>query len=503
MTPTHIGGPVYEWQFARSGTPLGNVVDVRAPDGTSLQLNAFADGDIWRARLSAIPAGVWQWSAQTGDRGTLHVPDSSSWTGPLKVSADRHHLVRQDETPWFWLADTAWSIVFKGTPDEWATYLDRRITQGFNVLQVTLLPWRWEFTDCDGNRPFVEGDPERPNPRYFERYDRFLRMAGERGLVVCLMLIWGGPRPLLPAIHFSTDQAVAFARYAVARFAAFPTVWSISGDAEYVRELDKWDAVGEAVEAADAYRRPTTNHLQPTMNWVGVHAEAAWHDFHMIQTGHRQAARADIADLPVGYAKKHPPKPFLNGEPWYEAHPARDTTEYGPLFTAFDARYAFWVSILSGAGVGHTYGSQGIWNWKHPGDSEEEVAGPQIGPLWTEALEHAGAEHCGLGARFLRTLEWWRLRPAPERVQIEPAPTIDHRPFCAVVEDELWLVYAPAASGRLRLKGVRPLDWTALWFDPRTGAEHTIGRVEVGLDQRWQAPPSPSAEDWLLVLRRV
>ncbi len=426
---------------------------------------------------------------------------------PLRLSDDRRYLVDASGAPFFWLADTAWAIVWKGTPDQWITYLDRRAAQGFSVLQVNLLPWRWEYVDVAGNRPFHDGDPDRPNEAYFRRYDQFLALAAERGLYTCLMLIWGGPRPLLPAVHFSTEQAVAFARYAVARFAAFPMIWSLSGDAEYVHELAKWEAVGAAVEAADPSGHPTTNHLAPSMNWHALHHDAPWHDFHMLQTGHRRAAIPDLADLPAAYYKREPVKAVVNGEPWYEAHPAMDDDRggraYGAVCSPAEVRYAFWVSLLSGATMGHTYGSQGIWNWKRPGDSEEHVAGPQIGPLWSTALEHPGAEQCGSGARFLRSLPWWRLQPAPERVQLDPAPPdLSQRPFGAIAPHLAWIVYLPRANGRVILKGIEPASWQARWFDPRTAALQEAGPVQVGPDHTWRAPRAPSEEDWVLVLTR-
>lgn len=505
--PAHLAGPLYEWQLhagSAGGLTIPGAVQVDGPAGTHLRLTAFDDGDVWRARLAANSAGAWHWRTVGGALGTLEVlvDEHSRWNGPLTISEDRRHLAQLDGTPWLWLGDTAWSIVFKGRPEEWRIYLDRRVEQGYSVLQVTLLPWRWDWTDCEGNRAFHNSDPARPNHAYFRRYDQFLQMAAERGLVVCLMLIWGGPRPLLPAVHFSLSEAVAFTRYAVARFAAFPIMWSISGDAEYIDELPKWDAVGGAVVDSDPYDRPTTNHLPPSMNWCRLHSDAAWHDFHMVQTGHRRAAVADIADLPAAYARIHPTKAFVNGEPWYEAHPSRDTREYGPPFTAYDARYAFWVSILSGAGMGHTYGSQGIWNWKHPGDSEQEVAGPQIGPLWTEALDHPGAAQCGRGAQLLRSIDWWRLRPAPERVQMDPAlGDLHHRPFCAIADERTWLLYAPEGAGRLTLKGIRSATWAGQWCDPRTGERQPVGPIDIGITHCWQAPPSPSRDDWVLLLR--
>jgi len=502
------GSPVYESDLGpvMQAEPLSWEAALRvvSPEGKEISLPGFADGERWRVRLNATP-GTWQWRTTNGASGTLTVPPSTTrWpVAPLRLSENRHFLT-SGGAPFYFFADTAWSIVWKGRPEEWAIYLDRRAAQGFSVLQVNLLPWRWETTDIEGNRPFHDGDPSRPNPAYFRRYDEFLAMASERGLRVCLMLIWGGPRPLLPAVHFSTDQAVAFARYAVARFAAFPMLWSISGDAEYVEELWKWDAVGMAVDETDPYAHPTTNHLPPRMNWHALHHLATWHDFHMLQTGHTRGAIAELADLPTFYHHLEPTKAVVNGEPWYEAHPAMDQPgTYGPVFTPDLVRYAFWVSVLSGATMGHTYGSQGIWNWKRPGDSEEHQAGPQIGPLWTAALDHLGAAQCARGVGLLKTLPWWELRPAPERVQMDPAPGIYHRPFCAIATDRAWVVYLPEGKGQAILKGVSPGAWRARWFDPRTGEEREIAPVEPDPNHKWRAPAAPTSDDWVIVLDRL
>lgn len=508
--PRHVAGPVYEWTARRdpSDEALTREAAVHAlgPDGRTLEAWAFADGGAWRARLALHRPGAWRWHDHTGASGEVAVPSPSPggrWPrGALQLGAGRRSLVRADGAPFFYLGDTDWSIVWKGRPDEWAAFLDRRAAQGFSVLQVTLLPWRWEYVDGEGNRPFHDGDPSRPNEAYVRRYDQFLAMAAERGLWVCLMLIWGGPRELLPAIHFSRDQAVAFARYAVARFAAYPMIWSLSGDAEYDRELPKWDAVGAAIEEVDPYGHPTTNHLPPTLNWHALHHDAPWHDFHMLQTGHRRAARLDVPDLPAFYYTRQPVKPVVNGEPWYEAHPAMDVRgDYGPVCQAEDVRHAFWVSVLSGATMGHTYGSQGIWNWKRTGDSEEHVAGPQVGPTWDVALDHPGAGQCGIGAGFLRGLPWWRLEPAPERIQLDPPPReYWQRPACAVAPGSAWVVYLPRATGRAVLKGIEPLTWRARWLDPRTGATRDAGPVDVSAARTWHAPEASSADDWVLAL---
>jgi hypothetical protein len=427
---------------------------------------------------------------------------------PLRLSPNRRHLVDAAGQPFFYLGDTAWSVVWKGGPEQWEIYLDRRQAQGFSVVQVNLLPWSWDQTDAEGNRPFLDGDPDRPNEAYFARFDRFFQMAAEREIATCLMLIWGGPRPNLPAVHFSTEQAVRFAGWAVARFTQYPMLWSLSGDAPYDQEPEKWDAVGLAVKLADRNRHPTTNHLTTPRAWRWLHHDASWHDFHMIQTGHYSTARPNVADLAAAYYRTEPVKAYVNGEPWYEAHPDMEhRPSYGPPFTAEHVRYAFWVSILSGATMGHTYGGQGIWNWKRPGDDETHLAGPQIGPTWQKALDLPGAQHVSLAAGFLRSLRWWELRPAPERARsVNRKAPRERQPACGILPDgpdARWIVYLPAdsfASANVLLLGVEAGRWRARWLDPRTGTEHEIGPVEVPDDGIWPAPPRPSPDDWVLVL---
>ncbi|MBM4418880.1 MAG: DUF4038 domain-containing protein [Chloroflexi bacterium] len=170
---------------------------------------------------------------------------------PLRLGASARFLIDGADVPFLYFADTAWAIVWKGKPAEWETYFERRVAQGFSVVQVNLLPWRWHLTDVEGNLPFVGGDPDRPKEAYFARFDRFLAQASARGLVTCLMILWGGPRPNLPAVRFTTAQAVSFARFVVARYGHHRMIWSLSGDAEYAREIEKWDAVGAAVESTD------------------------------------------------------------------------------------------------------------------------------------------------------------------------------------------------------------------------------------------------------------
>src|SRR5215831_19660619 len=110
---------------------------------------------------------------------TPHAATIGHARAPLRLSEDRRYLVDATGRPFFFLGDTAWSVVWKGRPEQWVRYLDRRQQQGYSVLQVNLLPWRSSYVDVEGNLPFVDGDVTRPNEAYFARYDAFLQLAAE------------------------------------------------------------------------------------------------------------------------------------------------------------------------------------------------------------------------------------------------------------------------------------------------------------------------------------
>lgn len=533
--PLRLAGPVFEWSIPlahflgdREIEPgklvVNKVLACLAPSGRTLELPGFVSDGTLRVRLWADEPGIWRWrrslpiSSQpphlAEDWQEIMVePTQAGWPkSPLRMSDNRRYLTYSDGSPFFYLGDTVWFITWKGKPEEWQVYLKARARQCFTVLQTHILPFRWDQSDVNGEYAFHDADPTQPNERYFERVDQYCQMAAERGFFVMFALMWGGPLKGHQAERFSNERAIEFTRYASARFGAFPVIWSLSGDAPYARDLHKWEEIGRALAEFDVYDHPTTNHLAPSMNWCALHHDSDWHDFHMIQTGHSRKRAADIAALPLSYYRRERPKAFLNGEPWYDAHPSRDTQEYGPTFSSFEARYAFWVSILNGATMGHSYGGQGLWNWKREGDSELEhietpqgrlwAGGPQIGPIWSDSLELHGGESCGVGAKWLKTQAWWKLQPCPERVEVAPStPSVFSNAACATIPDELWLIYLPNGNRDLFIKGIERRPWRLSWLDPKTGGEHIEGDLTPDETQIVLAPKPPDSGDWVLVIR--
>lgn len=72
-----------------------------------------------------------------------------------------------------------------------------------------------------------------------------------------------------------------------------------------------------------------------------------------IQSGHSDAARNPLWEIPLRERRLAPDSPFLNLEPWYEGILGR----FGPV----DQLYAYWAASLAGVS-GYCYGAHGIWN---------------------------------------------------------------------------------------------------------------------------------------------
>ncbi len=67
----------------------------------------------------------------------------------LKVAINKKSFEKNGK-PFFYLADTCWSAFTNITIEEWEYYLNLRKMQGFNVLQINIMP-QWDASGTDLN----------------------------------------------------------------------------------------------------------------------------------------------------------------------------------------------------------------------------------------------------------------------------------------------------------------------------------------------------------------
>ncbi len=311
----------------------------------------------------------------------------------LSVSDNNRFLVTDQGDPFFWLGDTGWEMLHRLDRQEMDHYLRNRAGKGYTVIQSVILSEidGLTFPNMEGNLPFMDFDPERPNVAYFELVDYAISKAEEYGLVLALLPTWGSyvqpdSHPLLhQQAVFNRENAYSYGKFLGERYKAVPNiVWVLGGDWPAGPQIEIWDAMAKGLEEGESGAHLMTYHprgQQTSSTWLH-HRD--WLDFNMVQTGH-QAPSFNVYDWITNDYRLTPEKPVVNGEPSYEeigiwfnpANPRHDACEI--------RKQAYWC-VFAGA-FGHTYGNNNIWQIKREGEQG------RIWPNrpWVEALESPGA----------------------------------------------------------------------------------------------------------------
>jgi hypothetical protein len=427
-------------------------------------------------------------------------------THPLRVSADGRHLVQADGRPFFYLADTAWSLFHRLTREEADLYLRNRAAKGFTVIQAVALSELdgLRTPNAYGERPLVENDPRRPNEKYFAHVDWVIDRAAELGLTVALLPTWGDKwhsRQNEPGPKVFNDAATArdYARFVGQRYGHRPVIFVLGGDrnVETDEDLAITRAFAEGLKETAPKTLVTYHPRGPGRSSDALHREP-WLDFDMIQSSHTGRGSDNGGNVEHDRALE-PPKPTLDGEARYEALIA-DFYMRGAnpalRFDDYDVRLAAYRALLAGA-AGHTYGNNNIWQMWAPG--REPVLGADT--PWSEALDHPGAFQMGHVRRLFESRPWERLEP-DQGFLVGPNLPGDGFVRAAVARDRSFaFVYSPrgepASVDQSRL-GAR--DLTAWWFDPRYGRAY-FAHTGVGTAIQVFTPPSSGrGSDWVLVL---
>lgn len=425
--------------------------------------------------------------------------------GRLRAAADKNHLEHLDGTPFLWIGDTWWmGLCQRLDQASFDTLLADRSSKGFSLIQIIAGPYPDMDTWDDRGKnsagfPFAE-DFARVNADYYNEADSRIIQIVEAGLVPCIVGMWGYYLP-----RIGVEKAKRFWRNLVARYAAYPVVWCICGEATmpyYLSETKEQDAAAQKagwtevmryVREIDPYHNPITIH--PTRFGHEQVSEPALMDVDMLQTGH-----SDIDSIPsviqcVREAVAHEPKmPVVNSEVNYEGIMGRCWQNI--------VRLGFYHTMLNGA-AGFTYGANGIWqvNRKgHPyGPSPHGRAWGNT--PWDEAMNLPGSREVGLGGTFFARYPWWEMERQPGWVD-EPKKENDaYGPVAAGIPRKLRMIYVPMCWNPPQIKSIEPdVQYTAFYFDPITANEVPCGPVNPDADGTWTPPLPPEVHDWLVVL---
>ena len=435
----------------------------------------------------------------------------------LKISPDGRFIIKKDDSPFFWLADTAWEIFHRLNKEEALEYLATRASQQFTVIQAVALAEFDGLTvpNAYGRTPLLKNDngdfdPELPDIDiekdkydYWDHVDFIIDAACSLGLYIGLLPTWGDKFNLMwgkgPVI-FTQENAYAYGKWIGERYKNKSNIiWIMGGD----RPIENETHMLIVRNMATGIKESTHGRHLMTYHPMGGHSSSEWlHnelwlDFNMIQSGHGGVNIKNYEYVQKDYALS-PVKPTLDGEPRYEDHSINFNPENG-YFDGYDVRVAAYWAILSGA-FGHTYGHHSIWPFNSGKEEYKSYFADNAYFImnWREALHRPGAEYMKYVKELFMSREFLELVPCQELLSEN---YIGANYIAAAKGKNYAFIYTPNGLDiKVNMEILDETNVIAQWFNPRKGAYIYASMVKNESIISFNPPSSGRNNDWILVL---
>ncbi|TVR52044.1 MAG: DUF4038 domain-containing protein [Spirochaetaceae bacterium] len=353
-----------------------------------------------------------------------------------KISvADSGTFFEADKRPFFFFADTVWAAFSNATEEEWDVFTQYRAEQGFNTLQISVMPVLHDASDTYvGPTPYASKggyargpwDFTKPSDEYFEKAERMVALAAERGLTTCLVLLWNNYVPgtwantRRPDVTIPKELVAEYSSFVANRFKSYNPVYFIAGDTRFeTDEITEYFMIGlDAVKKADPSALTAMHITGNNSDLPAVVVDSPLLDFYTYQSGHRIEHIHNTWKLAEQFREKYPTRPIVNSEPCYEGH-GHAGGVYG-RWNAFDLRRAFWTSVLSGANAGFTYGAHGVWSWHRRGGEFTSVPNSRIPFHWSTGMAFDGGWDCAFSKNVFEQYGLWEAEPAQDIIPDAP-----------------------------------------------------------------------------------
>jgi hypothetical protein len=470
------------------------------------KVEGFADSDngsIFRIRFMAPIAGAYKYSV-TYKQGGFEKSAGGTFQA---VEAHRRGILAVDpDYPWHFIwQGTGEHFFFNGTTAYWLVgWRDDRVIQysverlhrlKVNRLRVTIAGreamalfgepvmtgpnWTvfvaaWPAQNAED--PFHPGfDYSRFNLSYWQKFDRMLKFARDRDMIISLVLDMNDSRVHPDA---GSEDERRFIRYAIDRFGAFSNItWDMGDDLDSYRD-EKWTHdTGMFIQERDPYKHLETSH--PAVSNDHQDRASSWFAFTSYQEWSRNQHALMLESRKL-QEKTGRIIPQTNEEYGYEDHyphwaaPGSDSPDV--------LRRTAWDIAMAGA-----YGTSGesarrgtnIW--------------PDTGGGWLNGRgDDTQTMFLGYGhmVDFFTGFEWWKTNPHDELV--------NNGNYCVADPGKTYAVYLPH-GGNVTVQ-LRPGHYKATWFSAMTGEKIDLPPIE---GTSWTSPTAPDQNDWALLIQAI
>lgn len=326
----------------------------------------------------------------------------------LKISDNKRYIIK-DESPFLYLADAAWTIFQRLDKNEMLYYLDKRLSQGFNAVQVCCIS---EFDGVRkpnryGELPFENADILKPNRKYFDLILWFLEECEKRDIVPVVLPTWGDKFNKMWGIGpevFTKENSAQYGAFLGELFGKTENlIWMLGGDRPIDSEAHRQiiENMAGGIKSTERIEHLMTYHPCGERSSAEFFADAEFIDFHSVQSGHGFGGFYSERFIEETLMKSD--KPCLDAECFYEDFPFDFSTEYGYRFSDLDVRTRIYKNMLSGS-LGHTYGHQSVWCFREEPDEEYLFS-------WRQALDRPMANQMRHINELIKLIDIISLRP--------------------------------------------------------------------------------------------
>lgn len=322
----------------------------------------YYDGDgIYKIRFMPDKEGTWSYVTSSNKKELNNSKGSFECTspaagnhGPVRVKGT-YHFQYEDGKPYYPFGTTIYEWPFQDADTKKQTvatlassafnkarflavppYKDRYVS---GPLRITVFPF--EGTNSDN------WDFSRFNPAYFKNIDSCVQQLSNIGVEADMILFRPYDKGKWGFDMMGQEVNKRFARYMVARYAAFRNIWwSLANENSFIRNLtdEDWDELFQLVQAKDPY-----HHLR------SIHNADRIYDYAKPWVTHVSYQYYNVVKAPYGTAilRDIYKKPVVNDEINYEGD---IESRWGQL-SGEEMTFRFWNAFIGGgyATHGETY----------------------------------------------------------------------------------------------------------------------------------------------------
>jgi hypothetical protein len=461
-------------------------------------------------RLALWLLGFMVAGAQMSSATPQKASSSNVAVYPLKLSANHHYLVGQNNTPFLIVGDSPQGLISRLSEEEADRYFADRQAHGFNAMGwIDVVCAGRDFPDnidsstVDGIRPFtgyVSGgtdythyDLTKPNEAYFTRLDHIVGLAAKHGIFVFIdPLETGG---WLPTLHNNgLTAAYSYGQYLGNRYKDFPNVAWLNGNDFLGWKNREDDALVQAV--AKGIKSLAPRQLQSVeLNYDTSSSfdDATW--VPLISLNGTYTYSPTYMQMLHSYNQR-PVAPVYLLEGHYDQENVGKPPDYGTPPTL--RREEYWT-MLSG-GSGQFYGNFYTWSFS---------------PGWKYYIDTAGVTQLTIWKDFFSSLPWYDLIPDQEHSVVTAGlgtygdlqTRVSNSDFCTAAktpDGSFVVAYMPTARTITVNMASLKAPANAKWFDPTNGTYTTVpGGPFRNKETRQFTPPGNNHDgdrDWVLLI---